>query len=371
MGEKQNPRSGNQHRVISATSSIEKPPLFIFKHLSPSETLKRQVETASQRAILGGIRDGWSKSHSNQDGIVIPLREVIGLLSGKTYEFTDPDFARICNLLDKNYGQTNIYVGLNSFFVPAVYRWAMASEEKEAYPWFKRTLGELLYRMESIRPFLSRKFTQKRHLQEGETGSREVKISFEEYRDVLLQQLFLPVNRADSECIFCKRTPEELKAGEVTVHHILPKGAFRQFHDELQSYSKEQHVNGRGVGDFGQNQVMLCRTPCHNSFENVIEANIVYSSKHPDKGVLFVADLYILLAKSFANHHLYHHTIFGSEKYYHQALEIENQFLLTLFQICAPNGVDKKAALSNGNGYPPSPTGNILVPASSGIWTPA
>ncbi|MFH1095600.1 MAG: hypothetical protein V1728_05260 [Candidatus Micrarchaeota archaeon] len=331
---------------------------FRFAHLSVEAALRLQVKTAYQRAIIGGIRDSWERTHPDESGTCIPIHDVLGSVA--RYERKHhPKFSRAYNELKNTYPESNIYLGLNSFLIPAVYYWAFQTEDPPMRDWLSDTLQDLLARAEAMGSFLTRKFTQKRHLQENEMGSRQVSISFEEYSSILLRQPFVPADRT-SPCIFCLRGPAELDMAQRTVHHILPKGSFRSYHDELIQYLQAHNLAGRSLGDFGKNQIMICRTPCHDSFENLIEANIVHSSKHPDKGVLFVADLYIMLARAFANHHLYHQNL-EHPKIYEQTVDLENRFLLSLFRLYAPNGETRKSAKkTKGDSRPPF--GNILRP---------
>ncbi len=166
---------------------------FDFSRRSVEDAKILQEKTAKKRLIIGGIREGYTRTHPGENGVRIPLFEVAKLLVDHGYirKSNNTDvLAELC----ESFPESNVYLGLNSFIVPAVYLWSFQLELPIMAQWLSYTLQDLTDRADSTGLLLERKFTQKRHLAPGETGSRQIDIHMEEYVAILLNQHFI---RAD------------------------------------------------------------------------------------------------------------------------------------------------------------------------------
>lgn len=261
-------------------------------------TLDNRSRDFIKEAVLHGASEFYEKNR-------IRFRIVIPTLRGLSKA---ADYVR-GNLVDEfirhfDGKRLRVYCGLSTYFIPEVYNFILKNifGNSRHYAAVER-FEDILYRLEEMEEFAFREFTQLKELRDGQSGSRSVDISKEEYRHRLLEMEYRDLCvKSQSRCIICNKKYSKENKGEMSIHHIVGKGAFRHikrlFVEQEFFDSKDR---SRGVANFGSNQVWMCRK-CHDGIEQSINFHVLVENPDSNIGRLFVADLYIILARKIAHY---------------------------------------------------------------------
>jgi hypothetical protein len=228
--------------------------------------------------------------------------------------------------------EIRIYCGLSTMFVPEVYDFVLNKVfANKRYCANVNRYEDILGRLASMKEFSYRIFTQLKELQDGEKGSRRVNITKEEYKNRMLEMEYeIPVVKSLSKCIICNKRYDKENKGDMSIHHIVGRGAFRHIEKlfvEQQYFDAKQR--SRGVANFGSNQVWMCRK-CHDGIEDSINHHVLVQNPDSNIGKLYVSDLFIILARKIA-HYLVVDTKTPNLYLYYDTMMIEGVFFVDAY----------------------------------------